>query len=67
MKPGDFVKTYVNGNTKVYSHQNLDSHKSIMIAPNTLGIIIECIEFQYRICFPNTIGWVSTEVVSEVL
>ena len=40
MKPGDLVKTYVNGNTKVYSHQNLESHKSIMVAPNTLGIII---------------------------
>lgn len=67
MNVGDLVKTYVNGNTKVYSHQNLDSHKSIMVAPNTLGIIIECVEYQYRICFPNIIGWVSDEVVSEIM
>lgn len=67
MKPGDLVKTYINAYTKVYAYQNIDSHKNTMVPPNTLGIIIECVEYQYRICFPNIIGWVSDEVVSEIM
>lgn len=68
MKPGDLVRTYLEGFTKVYTHVSHESSSFSKVPPQTLGTLLEIdsLGYQYLVHFPTCTGWVSDESVVEV-
>ena len=68
MKPGDLVRTYIEGYTRVYSHISKGSNAFTRVPPRTLGTIIgsDPLGYQYLVHFPTCTGWVSDESVVGV-